>query len=701
MVTQLKASVLRGRGGTRPSPDRRMSPGFCWGGAASTPSAQLPYAAVLAALALQLPATAVEPLPPAQPVPATIEIAPGTFEATWESLMQYQCPAWFRDAKLGIWGILGPQSFPEAGDWYARNMYIEGHRQNLHHVEHFGHPSRFGYKDIIELWKAEKVDPERLMALYKRAGAKYFVVLANHHDNYDCWNSKYHAWNSVNVGPKKDIVGLWAQAAKRQGLRFGVSEHLARSYSWFNTNKGSDTNGPFAGIPYDGNDPKFADLYFPPHADTVSNYPRYPPEWWTRQWFWRMRDLLDTYQPDLMYSDGSVPFGEVGRSLFAHYYNANRAWHGGKLEAVYTIKDWRQAGGHGEYVEGVGVQDIERGGLDAIKQEAWQTDTCIGDWYYKKGITYKPAKQVIAMLADIVSKNGNLLLNVPLRHDGTIDAAEEKVLSDMAAWISVNGEAIYGTRPWKAFGEGPARKGGRHFSERIFAEMTARDIRFTMKGDSLYAIVLGWPEGNQIVIRSLASPAGKIADVSLLGHSGKLDWQQSADGLVVKMPAQKPCDFACALKISAADLNPVPVVYDGSITHCADGRYVLPAAEATIHGDTPRYEHTGTKDQIGCWAQAEDYVSWSIKLAKPGTFAVEVSYSCAAPGSAFTVEVGGQTLAGESSSTGSWETYRTDNLGTIKLDQSGTSTLAVKPKAEPTWKVIGLKSVVLRPVGDN
>ena len=279
-------------------------------------------ASVLATLVMQLSVLAVELPPPAQPVPAKIEIAAGPFDASWDSLKHYRCPDWFRDAKLGIWGILGPQSLPEAGDWYARNMYIEGSQQNVFHIEHYGHPSKFGYKDLVALWKADNFDPERLMARYKNAGAKYFVVLANHHDNFDCWNSNYHAWNAVNVGPRKDIVGLWAQAAKTQGLRFGVSEHLARSYSWFNTNKGSDKKGPLAGVPYDGNDPKFADLYFPPHEDTISSYPKNPPEWWPRQWFWRMRDLIDTYQPDLMYSDGSIPFGEVGRSLFAHFYNA-------------------------------------------------------------------------------------------------------------------------------------------------------------------------------------------------------------------------------------------------------------------------------------------------------------------------------------------------------------------------------------------
>ena len=636
--------------------------------------------------------------PPAQPVPAKIEIADGPFKPTWDSLKQYKCPDWFRDAKLGIWGILGPQSLPEAGDWYARHMYVEGSAQYLFHLDRFGHPSQFGYKDLAAMWKAGQFDPDRLMTLYKKAGAKYFVVLANHHDNWDNWNSKFHRWNAVNVGPKKDIVGLWAQAARKHGLRFGVTEHLARSYSWFNTNKGSDKKGPLAGVPYDGADPKLADLYFPPHEDTISSYPKDPPEWWTRQWFWRMRDLLDTYKPDLMYSDGAVPFGEVGRSLFAHYYNANMAWHGGKLEAVYNIKDLRPRTDHGDYVEGVGVQDVERGGLGEIKPEPWQTDTCIGDWFYKTGLTYKSAKHVIAMLADIVSKNGNLLLNVPLKHDGTIDAGEEKVLGEMAGWIALHGEAIYGTRPWLVFGEGPARKGGTHFNEGVFAKMTARDIRFTTKDGALYAIAMGWPDSGKLVVRSLAAPAGKIERVTLLGHDGKLLWTQTDDGLVVTMPDLIVSEDAIALKIISRDLKPVPVTAAPAIQSDKDGCFILRAAEATIHGDTPRYESSGGKDQIGYWGKADDFVSWDIKLAKPATYTVEVTYSCAAPGSEFTVEVGDQKLTGKSASTSSWAAYRTDKLGTLKFDTPGVFTLAVVPKAEPKWKVIGLKSVTLKPI---
>jgi alpha-L-fucosidase len=509
--------------------------------------------------AFQPPPLVMPPL--AQPVPARIAIAEGAFEPTWDSLQRYQCPEWFRDAKLGFWGILGPQS--QAGDdsWYARKMYIEGGAPYRFHVEQYGHPSQFGYKDLAAQWKADRFDPDRLIELYKKAGAKYFVALGPFHDNWDNWNSKYHRWNSVNVGPKKDIVGLWAAAAKKQGLRFGVSEHLERSYSWFNTNKGSDKQGKYAGVPYDGNDPKYADLYFPPHEDSNIAYPKNPPEWWTREWFWRIRDLVDSYQPDLLYSDGAVPFDAIGRSLMAHFYNTNAARHGGKLEAVYNIKDMNHRAGHdhGEYVAGIAVQDVERGGLPEISPLPWQTDTCIGDWFYKVGYKYKSAKEVIAFLCDVVSKNGNLLLNIPIKYDGTIDSDEVAVLSGMSDWMAVNGEAIFGTRPWLVFGEGPNNikpKGGSHYTESVFAQMTARDIRFTTKGGTLYAIALGWPDDGKLRIRSLAISSGKIENVGLLGHAGKLEWVQTKDELLVTLPDSILRLDAMVLKISGMNLRP-------------------------------------------------------------------------------------------------------------------------------------------------
>ena len=281
---------------------------------------------------------AAEPSSPAQPSREKLEISPGPFQPTWESLKQYKCPDWFRDAKFGIWAHWGPQAVPMCGDWYARDMYIEGSGDYKYHVAHYGHPSKFGYKDVIALWKAEKLDPDRLMSLYKKAGARYFVSQAVHCDNFDLWDSKFHQWNAVRMGPKRNIVGDWQKAARKLGLPFGVSEHVGYSRCWFQTSHGADKTGPLAGVPYDGADPKWQDLYHPPSQPNGCEYSRDPD--WHREWFVRMKDLVDQVHPDLFYTDGGVPFGVVGRSLVAHLYNV-RANPSGKTEAVYTCKKHR------------------------------------------------------------------------------------------------------------------------------------------------------------------------------------------------------------------------------------------------------------------------------------------------------------------------------------------------------------------------
>ena len=232
--------------------------------------------------------------------------AEGPSQPTWDSLKQYQCPDWFRDAKLGVWAVWGPEAVPMQGDWYARKLYEEGSPDYQYHVAHYGHPSKFGYKDIIPLWKAETWDPDRLMALYKQAGAKYFCVIAQHHDNFDCWDSKFHPWNSVAMGPKRDIVGEWKKAADRHGLRFGVTEHLGASFNWYSVAKQADKSGPLAGVPYDGADPHFADLYHAGNKD-AQGWLDNVPDSWKREWYDRIADLLDSYRPDLLYSDSAFP----------------------------------------------------------------------------------------------------------------------------------------------------------------------------------------------------------------------------------------------------------------------------------------------------------------------------------------------------------------------------------------------------------
>jgi len=478
-------------------------------------------------------------------------IAAGPFEPTWESLQTFTCPDWFRDAKLGFWAHWGPQAQPAYGDWYARHMYVEGSDQYRFHLRTYGHPSQFGWKDVCATWKAENFDPDALMRLYKEAGARYFTAMGVHHDNFDCWNSRYHRWNAVEVGPKRDIVGLLREAAARYGLRFGVTEHLERSYSWFNVNKFADKAGPFAGVPYDGADPKHADFYFLPHGDTTYGFPSNPPEWWKKQWFQRIGDLIEHYEPDLLYTDGSVPFGEVGQRLIAHLYNLGAARHGGQPEAVYTLKHFTDQHGlnHGEYRDGIGVLDMERGVVPDIQEQPWQTDTCIGGWFYDRRKAYKSAADVIHMLVDIVSKNGNLLLNFPLRGDGTLDDESLYVLQGIGRWMAVNGEAIYGTRPWTTFGEGPTRSGGGQFNEDAQA-WTAEDYRFVRKGDTLFAFQMAWPANREALITELKlAEDRRVKDVRLVGYEGILPWGQTVHGLQVGLPATAPSEAVHAFAV--------------------------------------------------------------------------------------------------------------------------------------------------------
>jgi alpha-L-fucosidase len=474
-------------------------------------------------------------------------IAAGPFQPTADSLKTYQAPEWFRDAKFGIWAHWGPQAVPRKGDWYARWMYVPGHPHYAHHLEHYGHPSESGYKDIIARWKAEKFDPESLMDQYVAAGAKYFVSMGVHHDNFDLWNSRHHRWNALAMGPKRDIVGAWRDAARRRGLRFGVSEHLGASHNWFYPSHSYDQFWPKLGKDYDGADPQYADLYHPKHdepfkgnADTwYTTNPQYH-----QVWFNRIRDLVDSYRPDLLYSDGGMPFGEVGRSLVAHLFNS--ATKNGRTDAVYNCK----ALGSGEFYPEACVQDVERGVMSSINPRPWQTDTSNGDWFYADGYAYKTAPDVIRMLADIVSKNGNLLLNVVLYPDGSLPPESQTLLTELKAWMAINAEAIHATRPWTVFGEGPTETTGGAFKEK--AEYTAEDFRFTTKGDALYAIALGEPAG-RVAIRSLGlGSVGKpraVKSVRLLGVRQPLRFEQTTSALFVEVPGTLPTRHASALKI--------------------------------------------------------------------------------------------------------------------------------------------------------
>jgi len=512
----------------------------------------------------------------------------GKFEPTWESLAQYeQAPDWFRDAKFGIWAHWGPQCQPEQGDWYARGMYDEGSRQYKWHVENYGHPSEFGFKDVINLWKADKWNPDQLMALYKKVGAKYFFTLGNHHDNFDLWDSKYQHWNSVNMGPQKDIVAGWGKAARTNDMYFGISIHSAHAWTWMETSQRSDKEGPKAGIPYDGKitkedgKGKWWDGYDPqelyvqnhPLSEESENTHRIHSQWawgngasvpseeYCQNFFDRNVEMMNRYNPDLVYYDDTSmplwPISDAGLRAVAHFYNKSLKENNGKNEAVVFAKILTD-----EQKECL-VWDVEKGVPDQIQEKPWQTCTCLGHWHYEKSVydnnQYKSAKTVVHMLIDIISKNGNMLLSVPMRGDGTIDDKEEVILQNIADWMAVNSEGVYGTRPWAIFGEGPVAEASnplhaQGFNEGKHKPYTAEDIRFVTKGNVLYAHVLAWPEDGKLVIKSLAEnnplSEGEIKNIQLLGTNETVSFQRAENGLIVTLPsAIRPNEISLVLKI--------------------------------------------------------------------------------------------------------------------------------------------------------
>lgn len=504
-------------------------------------------------------------------------IEQGLFEPTWESLMENNVfPEWFKDAKFGIWAHWGIQCYPEYGDWYARNMYLQGDQTNVYHEQTYGHPSEYGFMEFIPQWKAENWDPKALMKLYKEAGAQYFVAMANHHDNFDNYASSYQEWNSVNLGPKKDIVGLFAEAAREEGLKFGVSNHSAHAWHWYQPAYGYDAEGEHQGVRYDaynltkrdgkgkwweGYDPQ--KLYTGPSmvvpdgivsidsmnrwhrandGKWLENIPENNPDF-AANWFLRCKELLDKYQPDLIYFDDTeLPLEHYGIEIAAHFYNSSMNRNGGVNQAIVTAKGLTP-----EHQKGV-TFDCERGSISNISPYPWQTCLCIGNWHYNQRTYdsdgYKTAEVIAKTLVDIVSKNGNLLLSIPVKGDGTLDDKEMAFLKEFGAWMSVHGEGLYGTRPWKIFGEGASNTsdaGSFGERERAQASLSSKDVRFTTKENKLYAFVLGFPEERSVEIKALGfdSPQleGKhITAVTMMGSELPIEWRQQADKLIIRMP---------------------------------------------------------------------------------------------------------------------------------------------------------------------
>jgi alpha-L-fucosidase len=472
--------------------------------------------------------------------------SPKQFKPTWKSLADYSVPQWFQDAKLGIfihWGVYSVPAF--ANEWYARNMYQRGSPEYEHHRKTWGEHTRFGYKDFIPMFKAENFDADAWVGLFKQAGARYVVPVAEHHDGFPMYDTELSEWNAAKMGPKRDIVAEIAAASQSKGLTFGVSSHRAEHWWFFDGGRK---------FPSDVQDPQY-DAFYGPAAEASPNA-SYTSEQWTNKdwrprpdakflndWLARCCELVDKYQPQVFWFDWWIEqavFEPYLQKFAAYYYN-----HVAEPVLQYKLE---------AFPRGTALLDIERGKLSDIRQDYWQTDTSVSykSWCYIKDDTFKSVTTLVHDLVDIVSKNGNLLLNIGPKPDGTIPAEASERLLGLGEWMRVNGEAIYGTRHWKIFGEGSTTVGG-HMREHEDKPFTADDIRFTTRDGALYAIALGWSD-DKAVIRSLglSSPlaAEQIASIRMLGSSETLSWLQQADGLHITMPSQRPCEHAYTFKIA-------------------------------------------------------------------------------------------------------------------------------------------------------
>ena len=469
-------------------------------------------------------------------------VAQGPFHASWGSLENYKAAQWYQDAKFGIfihWGVYSVPAFDS--EWYPRNMYLPNEPAFKHHVATYGPQSKFGYKDFIPRFTAAKFDANRWAELFRKAGAKFVVPVAEHHDGFPMYDCSFTEWSAAKMGPKRDVVGELAAAVRRQGLHFGASSHRAEHW-WFYE----------GGMKFDSDvrDKRYAGLYGPAQPKRLpgATHDNQPNEAYLHDWLARTTEIVDKYHPDLVWFDWWIEepaFAPYLQKFAAFYYNRGKEWN---KEVAINYKNKA-------FPDRAAVLDIERGQLQSLRPLFWQTDTSISkkSWGYIENDEFKTADSIVHQLVDITSKNGALLLNIGPRSDGTIPEQAQTVLLDIGGWLGVNGEAIYGTRPWTVFGEGPTQVVGGSFKDTETKPYTGQDIRFTTKGGTLYAIALAWPENGKLVVKSLAAGAPNlkrdIKTVQLLGYKGTLKWTRTRDGLVVDLPGQKPNDYAYAFKI--------------------------------------------------------------------------------------------------------------------------------------------------------
>ncbi len=592
------------------------------------------------------------------------------YSPEWESLARYEVPAWFQDAKFGIfihWGVYSVPAYK--GEWYPRNIYRSQGPHQEHHIETYGPLDKFGYKDFIPMFKAVRWDPVQWAELFKQSGARYVVPVAEHHDGFAMYDCSHTPYNAVNMGPKRDVVGELMAECRKIGLKAGVSSHRAFNWEYYAQEEGFDTY-----------DPAYEKLYGKRRAQP------WPDKDFVNDWYLRTLELAVKYEPDIFWFDFYLDQPELREARYrfaADYYNLSVGW--GKdvvLQYKYDI-----------YHPSIGVLDIERGKLSGIQRKSWQTDTAVSfrGWCYITEPDYKDSALLVHDLIDIVSKNGNLLLNVGPKPDGTIPSEQQDILRNIGDWLRVNGPALYGTRPWVRFGEGPTQTAEGAHQEHKNKGGTADDYRFTIKGDTLYAHCLGWPQ-EAFVIKSLGRTATKdqglkIKQVSVLGSDGAVKWQQTVDVLRVNKPANKPCNYAYVIKV---DL-------DGLADQMARHHKSLPPEPETLYcfpGDSLRdiSGYTVRDGNLNRWEQ-DTVVRWNITVKTPGTYEI-AALQRNPKNEKYILRVNNKEFRNPDQAPENKPSQVV--LGTITFDQSGTYPLTLRSDPASEWhQRLSMKKVTL------
>lgn len=470
-------------------------------------------------------------------------IKKGPFTDSWQSLLNYKIPQWYKDAKFGIFIHWGVYSVPAFGsEWYPRNMYQRGTPEYDHHVKTYGLQNKFGYKDFIPMFKAEKFDPKAWADLFEKSGARYVVPVAEHHDGFQMYDSALSIWNAVNMGPKRDIIGELASEIRNKGMIFGISNHRAEHWWFFDGGMKFDS---------DVKDPKYHDFYgpaMPAPKDLNSLDDSKPDEKFLQDWLLRVCEIVDRYKPQIVWFDWwiqNLAFKPYLKKFAAYYYNRAVEWN---KEVVINYK-------YNAYEEGTAVLDVERGQFSDIRPRFWQTDTSVSknSWGYINNHDYKTSEEIICNLLDIVSKNGSLLLNIGPKPDGTIPEREQAILIDIGNWLKINGEAIFETRPWMIYGEGPTKVVDGAFTDNDRISFTSEDIRFTAKEGVLYAAVLKWPDNGFVRIKSLSKNSKfrllNIDKVELIGYDTPLKWDCNEYALTIDVTTCESTKYPAVFRI--------------------------------------------------------------------------------------------------------------------------------------------------------